>query len=225
MKLEVLRKKLIKDSLKVFGAVAACVALYVAVSTWSSSAVQGKNEVDGRSAQQQGEIASLRDKIENSGSSQKLYAELSEERQNENFTIHNEQVREVLQELVKRYRLGIKDKLEYSAEQEFRHPELTTMTTPMIVRQETKLNFSAISDIHAYGFIRALSRELPGVVRFTRLKFTRKAVLDKSVLDQLAQGQTVYTVEVEMAFDWFGFKEEEKADAEAAPAPEPGAAQ
>ena len=206
MKLQDERKSLAVESVKMLVVVGVFVAIYIGVSAWASSAEQSKTESANLAAQQQSEIATLRSKIDSSGSSQKLFATVVEDRKNEQFEIDNEKVRDVLQDLVKRYRLSVSDKLEYSAEKDFKHPELATVTIPIIVRQEARLKFSAISDLHAYAFMQALSRELPGVVRYTQFKLMRKAPLDAEAVTQLAAGKSVYTVDVELAFDWFGFK-------------------
>lgn len=198
------RKKLIAEAVKVAIGVGICGGVYAAAAIWSSSALQSKTDAENRVAQQRVEIANLNTKIDTAASSQKIYVEVVDTRKNESFTIDNDQVREVLQKLIKQYRLSVRDKLEYSAERKI-VPSGIAITTPMMVRQDTKLSFSAISDLQVYGFVQALSRELPGIVRFTKFSVTRKNPLDEAAFQQLALGKPVYTVEAEMTFDWYGF--------------------
>lgn len=222
MKLQTERKKIVVEGIKIAGGVGVCLFLYIAASAWASSAENGKTQAVAQSSQQTAEIATLRSKIDNSGSAQKIYADIVEERKNENFEIDNDKVRTVLQDLIVLHRLSINDKLEYSSDKEFKHPELTTVTTPMIVRQDAKLRFMAISDLQVYAFMRSLSHELPGIVRFTKFKLTRKAPFDNTVLTQITSGQAPQMVEAEIAFDWFAFKpEKEEKDAAASPSAPP----
>lgn len=205
MKIQNERNRLIKEVIKLTVGVGVCLAIYLGASSWASSVEQSKTENTSRTAQLQTEITNLRTKVDSSGSAQKIYTGLVESRGNEDFEIDNEKVRAILQELVKRHRISISDKLEYSAEREFKHPELTTVTTPIKVRQEAKLRFAAISDLHVYAFMQSLSRELPGIIKFTQFKITRKVMVDEDAITQLALGRTINTVEAEVAFDWFGF--------------------
>lgn len=218
------RKRLIADGVKAAIGVGICIGVYAGASMWSSSALQGKTTVENQVAQQRAEIANLNTKINNAESSQKIYVRVQESRKNENFSIDNEQVREVLQKLIKQYRLSVRDKLEYSAERKVT-PSGIEFTTPMVVRQDTKLSVSAISDLHVYGFVQALSQELPGIIRFTKFKVIRKNPLNDAALAQLALGKAVYTVEAEMSFDWYGFNSAPTAPEGNAPSPSPGGVQ
>lgn len=221
-KLQAERKKLIVDGIKIAIAVGGCIAVYVGASMWSASVLQGKTDAENKVSQQRAEIANLNTKIDTAESSQKVYVQVVDARKNEDFSIQNEQVREVLQKLIKQYRLSVRDKLEYSAERKVT-PSGLTISTPMVVRQDTKLSVSAISDLHVYGFVQALSQELPGIIRFTKFKVTRKDPMDEAVLQQLALGKTIYTVDAEMTFDWYGFNPAPQADN--APLPGSGGAQ
>lgn len=223
MKLQSERKKLAVEGAKLAAGVAVCVVLYVAASSWAGSAENGKNQATAQLSQQTSEIATLRAKIDNSGDAQKIYADVVEERKNEDFTIDNEKVRTVLQDLIILHRLSINDKLEYSSDKEFKHPELTTVTTPMIVRQDAKLRFQAISDLQVYAFMHSLSHKLPGIVRFTKFRLTRKSPFDNGVLVQIASGGAPHMVEAEIAFDWFAFKPEASDETEASPEATPEA--
>lgn len=205
MKIQNERNRLIKEVVKFTAIAGVCLAVYLGASMWASSVEQSKTQNTARTAQLQTEITNLRTKVDSSGSAQKIYTGLVESRGNEDFEIDNEKVRAVLQELVKRHRISISDKLEYSAERDFKHPELTTVTTPIKVRQEAKLRFAAISDLHVYAFMQSLSRELPGIIKFTQFKITRKVMVDEDAIAQLALGRTINTVEAEVTFDWFGF--------------------
>lgn len=208
MKLQSEQKALIVEGTKLLGVVGVCIALFVAAGAWKASMESSKAQEQGKAGQQTAEINTLRDKIKNSGASKELYASVVEARRNESFTIDNDKVRDVLQDLVKRHRLSVNDKLEYSAEKDFTNPALTSLTTPITVRQEAKLKFAAISDLHAYSFIQALARELPGVVKYTRFKLTRKYPMDTELITQLAMGRAVYAVDVELTFDWFSIRNE-----------------
>jgi hypothetical protein len=207
MKLNTERKKLVVEGVKLLTVVGAMLALYLSISGWAVLVEKDKLENTQKSAQQLEEIKTLRSKIENSGSAKKLYATVVEDRKNEHFEIDNDQVREVLQELVKRHRLTVNGKLEYSTEKEFKHPDLASVTTPMIVRRDAKLKVNAISDMQVYAFMHSLSRELSGVIRFTSFKLIRKAPMDTQAITQLALGRPVFTVDAEISFDWFGFKQ------------------
>lgn len=206
MKLESERKKLILDAVKMAVVIGIAGGIYFATSMWAGSVDKEKQTISGQASQQQSEIGAMHSKIDNSGTSKKLYTSVVEERGNEDFEIDTDKVRDVLQELVKQHRISLSDKLEYSAEHELKHPELTALTTPVFVRQDAKLRFSAISDLHVYAFIDGLARKLPGVIRITQFKLTRKAPLDTDTIAQLAEGKQVNTVDAELTFDWFGFK-------------------
>ncbi len=221
MKLEEERKQLIKEVIKLGVVVGVAVALYIAASTWSASIQQEKTQISGQASQQQGTISELRNKIDNSGNAAKLYSKVAHERQNEEFAIDNDKVREVLQELVNQYRLQVNDKLEYSSEKDLQSPELSMLTSAVKVRQETRLKFSAISDVHAYGFIEALSQKLPGIIKINQFSIVRKGRLDSVALNELSAGKLANTVDVEIVFDWFSIEpKSEKTDAGAnAPAP------
>lgn len=223
-KLQAERKRLIVGGIKVAIGVGVCVGAYVGASMWSSSALQGKTDAESRVSQQRAEIANLNTKINTAESSQKVYVQVVDARKNENFSIQNEQVRDVLQKLIRQYRLSVRDKLEYSAERKVT-PSGLTISTPMVVRQDTRLSVSAISDLHVYGFVQALSQELPGIIRFTKFKVTRKGPIDENMLQQLALGKAVYTVDAEMTFDWYGFNDAPVPQAGNAPLPGPGGVQ
>lgn len=182
------------------------VGIYLGVSSWANGAVSGKSELQSRSGQQQAEISNLRSKIDNADSSQKSYAEIVEQRGNDRFRIDNESVRQVLERLIVTYRISIDGKLEYSPDEKVEIPSLANATNSFIVRKDALLRFKAISDLHAYSFVNALAKEMPGVIQYKSFKINKTGELDSDALSKLSLGQEVALVDVEILFNWYGMQ-------------------
>lgn len=203
MKMQAIQRKLVIEGGIAVTAVAVFLGIFMGVSAWSKGAVSGKTEVEGRSGQQQGEINTLRSKIDNADSSQKTYAKIVEKRGNDNFVVDNDKVRETLESLIARHRVSIEGKFEYSPEEKLALPELANLTTGFTIRRDATLKFEAISDIHVYSFLNALANKLPGVVNFKSLIVKREKPLNSVALSQLSLGKEAYLVQASVIFDWY----------------------
>lgn len=206
MKLQNTKKQTIAIAVKSSVILVVAVAIYVAASMFQSSIEEKKASVESSNNQLQTDMANMLSKIENVDSSEKKYATFIAQRANQNFIIENEKVRDVLQNLISRYRLKLDGKLEYSAEKKLDAPELAALERPVLVREDAKLKFSAISDVQVFSFAKDLVEQLPGIVSFKRVKITRKGELDAATLTKLSAGQIEYLVDAEIVFDWYGLE-------------------
>lgn len=188
------------------GVIAVFVGIYLGVSSWANGAVSGKGELESRSGQQQAEINNLRSKIDNADSSQKSYAQIVEKRGNDKFAIDNDSVRQVLERLIATYRISIDGKLEYSPDEKVEIPSLANATNSFIVRKDALLKFKAISDLHAYSFVNALAKEMPGIIQYKSFKINKTGEIDAEALSKLSLGQEVALVDAEVLFNWYGMQ-------------------
>lgn len=204
MKLQNAKKQTIAIAIKATLAVGGCIIIYIVASMLQSAMEEKKASVETAYNQLQAEMADMHSKIENADVSEQKFASFITHRNNQNFTIKNEKVRDVLQKLISRYRLKLDGKLEYSAEKKVDAPEFATFSSAMIVREDTILKFSAISDVQAFSFMKDLVEQLPGIISFKRVKITRKGELDAAALAKLSTGQIEYLADAEIVFDWYG---------------------
>jgi hypothetical protein len=204
MNLEAIQRDTVKEAVRALVLAGGALALYIGLSTWNASVQEENARLQSAYGQAQSEIALLRSKVESAGTSGKSFADLVQARGNANFEIDNSQVRDVLQTLVARYRINFEGKLEYSAQQNFESPALQNLINKFIVRREAKINFTAITDQHVYSFLDELSRELPGIMRYSKLTIRRTSEADPSVIANLSGGNASYLVTADVTFDWYG---------------------
>lgn len=204
MNLQALQRDLVKEAVRASGIVGGALALYLALSSWNSATFEEHMALQSRFGQEQAEIALLRTKVESAGTVGKSYGDLVTDRAGAGFEIDNARVRDVLQELVERYRLNLEGKLEYSAQQAYAPAAFQNLTNKFIVRRDARFVFTAITDQHVYSFLEALRRELPGIIRFTKFSLRRTAEADPTVIATLASGNPAYLVSAEVTFDWYG---------------------
>lgn len=212
MKLQEIKKQTTKIFIKSGAIVLASVVLYFAVSAWQSQVAEQQKHTEATRNQLQSDIATLKSKLENADASERNYALFISGRKSQELQIENDKVREVLQALINRYRLKVDGKLEYSAEKKVEHPELAALSRPIVLRQDVKLKFSAISDVQVFSFAKDLVEQLPGIIHYTKVLIQRKGELDTATFALLATGQLAYLVEAELTFDWYGLAPDESKD-------------
>ena len=76
----------------------------------------------------------------------------------------------------------------------------------MVTRSSVKLTIEALSDEDIYQLLRALGKELPGIINITSLKRTKKHTLSKEVISTIQKSGAYSLVEGECDFDWYGLK-------------------
>jgi len=225
VKIKILKKKLVVEIGIAVAVVAVFSGVYLGVSSWAAKATQSKSTIEGQYNQQQSETNTLRSKINNADSSQKTYTEIVEKRGNAEFSIDNERVRTVLEDLIRQYRIAIEGKLEYAPEAAVTGQGVDNLESKFVMRKSALLKFTAISDLHVYAFLDALSHELPGMVDYRKITIARRGHIDNAALAQLSLGKEVPLVDASVEFDWYGVlpKETKEEGQQAGPANPAGA--
>ncbi|MCI5049764.1 MAG: hypothetical protein MRY32_05470 [Rickettsiales bacterium] len=148
------------------------------------------------------------EQINVAGVSTQIYDELSFRKASMNFMVDRNILREKLAALKERFRMNHLS-VEASPESNYQNKELDALG--VTAKQSLiELNFGAMSDVHVFSFVRALSYEMPGLVRPVLFEMRRDQPLNNQNLRLIKAGQSPQMVSGEFQFMWYGFSPDEK---------------
>lgn len=75
------------------------------------------------------------------------------------------------------------------------------------VYSEVSVNFSSVSDAHAFNFVHALEQYFPGYIQVTSFSLSRNQDLTQDIFYNIVAGEQIPTVTATLVFKWWDFKE------------------
>lgn len=164
----------------------------------------------------QTEVNTISNQLENAKDGEAQFLEYLLSRENHNFFMNVEEVKKQLRKLQTEYVLSEDLKLTLSTEAELNDPAFRSLPHVISLRKDAKLTFSALSDLHVFSLLEALSSQLPGIIEFTRVTITKKKDLNASALARISTGAKADLIDAELQFNWYSFnaKNQVKSGAE-----------
>lgn len=209
-KQKMLKKKIAKHALIAAAIVSVAGGVYFVSATMMDDSVPKKSQADSALMTDQNEINTLKDQLEKSGVAEKRYSEIQQLRNNMDFSSENEALKDFLRLAKDEYQLSSGLKLSLTAEKIAEAKGTTTGNYDVLEHPGMKLEFSALSDAHVFGFIEAMQKSAPGLIRIDTLSLKRVGDIDSTSLDQIRNGGTPYPISAQIDFNWIGLKEKPK---------------
>lgn len=152
----------------------------------------------------QTEVNTFTNQLENTKDAQSQFSKYLLTRSNTEFSVNVEAVKALLNRLRDQLRLGQDLRLSLSTETQMTETNLAALPHTIMWREGTKLTFTALTDMHIYTFVDAMSKEMPGIVQITGLKVNRKGEgLDPRNLAIIGGGGRPDLAEGELTFNWY----------------------
>lgn len=161
----------------------------------------------------QTEVNTFTNQLENSKGAQAEFAKYLLTRNNQQFAVDVDSVKVLLNQLRDQLGLGQDLRLTLSSELPLNDSKLSALPHTILWREGTKLSITALTDLHIYTFVEALTRRLPGLMQITGLRVSRKGQgLDPRTLAMIGSGNRLDLAEAEVTFNWYNIqrKAEEK---------------
>lgn len=216
-----MQKKLVKLAAIVGGIVVACVVVMVVTGGMADSALQRKTAAENARNNDNSQISTMRNQIEQSGDAEKRFIEISLKHSSDDYSANTDTLKEWLRDRKNHYRFTDNFKLSLANDKASERPEFANLNFGVTVREPMKLEFGAMSDMHVFSFLRQLEHDMPGMVRITKFDVERKSDMNAATFREMAAGGSSEYVTSEIEFSWIGLepKAEKKADPAAVPAP------
>lgn len=202
--IQIQRKKLIKESLIAFAAVAVLGAL-AATSDYLASRNESQiATLQGQLNNSTGQLTEMEHKYQVIKDSVEIYLEIKKQINTGYYTLDREKAKEILSGIGKKHRI---DKIETQMS------PIETLTMPGVSLQradvqfsDVRLSFRAMSDMHVYAFIDSLMRELPGVKKITGLTISMVGSFSNESLADMSTGKKPEIMNAEITFFWMGIR-------------------
>lgn len=218
-KMQLLKKQVTREAVIVAGAVVAVFVLYMVTGSFADSAMTKKNDAMNQYNQTQSQLGMMRGQITKSDSADKRYAEIKLQRDNEDYLNDTDKLKDLLKQMKDEYRFSDAMRLRISTEKVSEKPEFTPLNYKVVVREDMEMNTAAISDVHVFSFLQELERRMPGFIRVTKLKITRKTGMSIEALAQLSSGNKLEMIDTALKFTWLTLEDKNPAQPEGANAP------
>jgi hypothetical protein len=219
-KLSTLKTKFKKTAAVSAGVTLAAIAVMVVTGSMQESAVAGRLQAESMLQQAKGNVLTAMTQVENTDAARKKFTELQLNRQNPDYTMNSDALKELLREQRLTFRLATGLKLTLSNDIKDSRPEFSALAYPVHYRADNTLSFGAMSDLHALSFVDSFEKAAPGVVKFTSLRLDRKGALNIDSFTQMTQGGIPELISGEVHFMWLGVDQNPPvpASGQAAPA-------
>lgn len=217
-----MQKNLVKLGAIVGGVVVVCVGIMVVTGSMADSAAQRKMNAENARNNDSSQISTMRNQIEQSGDAEKRFVDISLKHSSSDYSANTDALKEWLRQMKDKYRFSDSFKLTLANEKKSDKPEFSALNFDVTVREPMKLEFGAISDTHVFSFVNQLERDMPGMVRVTKLGITRKSDITTSSLRDFAAGGTPENVEADIEFTWIGLTPKDDKNNASSTAPAAG---
>ncbi len=210
MKYQIVRKRLLVESLAVVGAlILGTGILFLLISMHDEYA--GENlSLQTKLTQQANELASMNDKYTKIQKHHDIYEEAKRKSQSDQLSVSKEIIVKLLREYRSLY--GVKDvDIDMSTSKQPVSP-VYTKGTARISYSEVSLTMEALTDEDVYNFVSAVYQGFPGAVKITSIKLKRENKFSKEMALQIANDGHAKLVSAEVKFNWFGIEAIEPAD-------------
>jgi len=205
-----LKKALVKHAATYGGVVVGFAVLYFGTSAFLSSTLTEKTEADRALSTDQAQVTTLTSQLDKSGIAEKRFIETQSQRVSFDFSANTEALKDWLKNAISQYRLSNNFKLSLTPDKPTSIKELSGTDYEAIEHPGMKLEFSAISDTHAFSFIDDFVKNAPGFIVVETLSLKRTGDIDKNTITMLRGGATPFLVETKMTFNWIGLAEKPK---------------
>ncbi len=209
-KFKTLRTRLLIEggvALAILGGLAGAMVL---VAGWLESATKEKQGINREISKDRGEIADIRKQINESDKSSETYNRLIGGRANNDFYIARKEASRVVGELKDVYRLTSLN-MNIGPEQKIEDNAFKNITEEPI-RASITLNAGGMSDTHLYSFIAGMLESMPGMVKFTNVRFSRQRQVDIQSFRQMSTGGTPELARSDIGFEWYGLRQPPKPE-------------
>ncbi|MBN8543423.1 MAG: hypothetical protein J0M34_04070 [Alphaproteobacteria bacterium] len=201
-KLQVLKKQVIREAgLRAGYVVIAFIAMMV-TGSFSETASTEKMQAQGQLSASESQLGMMRSQITKTNSAEQRFAELSINRDNEEFVTTTDRLKETLKVMKEQYRLSDAMRLTISQEKISERPEFTGLNYKILVRDEMEISTGTLSDLHFFSFIQDMQRRMPGLIRIKQMSVLRKSQLSMDVLGQMSTGGKPDVVDGVVKFTW-----------------------
>ena len=204
----ILRKRLIKEGIIFFLALAILFAAGMMLSDYDDSTLSEKNTKEGENSSLRAQHASIQQEL-GTDIDVSTYYNTYFAGHNRNFLLNREFAAEwmaVMREKNHLANLALTISPTTDMPQDFMH-----LKSNIVTKNDVTLTFGAVSDNSIYGFIEAMERALPGIASFKDLRFTRDRELARNVITELSQHHIMPLVTGEISFSWLGMRSVEDA--------------
>lgn len=224
-KAKLMQKKLIKLAAVAGGIVVVSAVAMVVTGSMSDSALQRKTAAESARSNDNSQISTMRNQIDQSGDAEKRFVDISLKHTSDDYSANTDALKNWLREAKNYYRFNDNFKLSLANDKPSDKPEFASLNFNVTVREPMKLEFGAMSDMHVFSFLRQLERDVPGLVRITKFDVERRNDMTATMFAEMTRGSTPEAVAGTIEFSWIGIEpksaESPAADGSAPPA-QPG---
>ncbi len=200
-------KRLVVFLVKRFAVVAALVAVCFSAMLYLQGVAESQDK-DVKALERELRDVKLRDsalsgQIESLGTAAQVYAKLTSERNNMEFTISPVTMRPILSALKEKQYITTLN-AEFSAREvlPMKNIKLGGMQA---VRFDVKMNLASFSDHFIYLFLNELILNSPGFLMIKSIELQRSQPMSIEVFSKISQGVNVETVSAKVQLVWYGF--------------------
>lgn len=178
--------------------------LYYLTDSLAVDSENNKTQAESELTNLQSGITSLRTQLEKSGQVEQSFAKIQLERTNPDFSANSDMLKDFLRSSKWQYRFSNSFKLTITPEEKTDKVDLSELHYNIMVRPKMKVEFEAMSDLHVFSFLRAFTRQAPGLLRINTLTMNRKSDMDATAISDMQRGGAPYLVDGSIEFDWVG---------------------
>lgn len=212
-----MQNKLVKQAALVGGIAVFCIGAMVFTASLASDALQKKNAAEGTRNNQAAQISTIRSQIDQSGDAEKRFVDIALQHRSGDYSANTDTLKTWLRDMKEQYRFSDTFKLTLAVDKPSDKPEFANLNYTVTVRAPMKLEFAAISDMHAFSFLDQIEHDMLGMVRITKFEIARKSDMNAKTFSDLALGSAPTDTDVTIEFTWVGIEPKtQKTDANAA---------
>jgi type II secretory pathway component PulM len=220
-KLQRLQRVLIREGVMLAGVVFLLVIILFAVNYIQQGVLESRTEAESLLNQDRAQLALMQSQLAKASEATRRFDALNLEEQDQYFANNTEVFKESLRSLKTKFRLGNGMRLIIAGAQVSQQADLQALNYKVLVREDMELVISAMSDVHAYSFLKQWLKEAPGIIRVNGLKLNRRAPMSIESLAQMKNGAVPELVGGVIRFTWITLENKTAPAEPAAPASPP----
>lgn len=203
-KAKILQKKIGVQAAIVGAVVVGCVGVMLLTGSLKSGAMERQTQAEGGRNSDSSQVATMRNQLDKSGDAEKRFITIETDYPSGVYAADSDAMKDWLRNAKDRFRFGNNFKLTLALEKKSENSALATLNYDVMVREPMKLEFTAMSDMHVFSFIKELTTLTPGFIRITSLEMTRSNDMTINSFRQLRAGLNPEFVTVKLEFTWVG---------------------
>lgn len=155
----------------------------------------------------QTEVNTLTNQIENTKGAQVQFSKYVLTRKNTDFSANVDAAKILLSTLREQMNLGQDLRLTLNTDVPLNDPVFSNLPHKISMREATKINMTAATDMHIFSFAQALQAAMPGIIEILALKVTMKnSGIDNTTLTQISTGGNPALADAELVFNWYNIQ-------------------